>query len=121
MFNELTFYNRDGEPIAYTEDNMHIYLFNGSSVAYLDYDSVYSYTGKHLGFFQDGCIWDHKGQCVFFTERASSGPLKPIKKIKPVKGIKKVKPIKSVKQVKPVSPIRSSSWSPLSSQEGFFQ
>lgn len=31
----MTFYSREGAPIAYTEDNETIYLFTGEPVAYL--------------------------------------------------------------------------------------
>ena len=44
----LTFYDSSGKPVAYTEDGTHIYLFSGEPVAYLDNESVYSFSGKHL-------------------------------------------------------------------------
>lgn len=120
--NDLTFYNRYGKPIAYTDDGEYIYLFSGKPVAYFDDESVYGFNGKHLGRFIDGWIRDNNGHCVFFTEESyGSGPVKPIRQVKPVKSVKSVKPVKSVKQVRPVKPVISLSWSPLSSELFFNQ
>lgn len=117
---ELTFYDKDGGAVAYTEDGVNIYLFNGKPVGYIDDDSIYAYSGKHLGWFEDGWVRDHSGNCVFFTEIASSsGPIKAAKRIKPFKGIKGMKPIKKGKEIKPFKPIKRSSWSEFSG-EAFF-
>ena len=119
---EMTFYDHNGSPIAYTADGTHIYLFSGEPVAYINRESVYVYYGKHVGWFIDDWIRDHSGGCVFFTEHtARGGPSKPIKRIKPVKGVKGIKPIKGIKQIKPIKPIKSLSWSRLSGEHFFSQ
>jgi hypothetical protein len=118
---ELTFYNKTGKPIAYTQDGEHIYLFNGSPVAYFHGGSVYSYKGKHLGRFNKGWIRDNNGRCAFFTTEATGGPIKPIKGIKPIKSVKSIKPIKSIKQMRPMKPMSSLSWSDYSSDSFFYQ
>lgn len=114
------FYNKSGKPIAYTADNQHIYLFSGRPVAYLAGNAVYAFSGRHLGWFENGWVRDTAGRCVFFTTTATGGPSKPVKNIRPVKGVKEVKPVKGVKQVKSVKAIKSLSWSPLSGEQ-FFQ
>ena len=117
----FTFYDNNGKPIAYTEDNIHIYLFSGKAVAYIDGDSIYNYNGNHLGFFENGWARDHDGACVFFTENASGvGPIKPIKRVKPIKGIKSIKPIKKIKQIRPLKPIKGLVWSQLSGINFFY-
>jgi len=117
---KITFYNRNGEPIAYTEDGETIYLFTGEPVAYFHDDAAYGFNGNHLGWFEDGWIRDLHGQCVFYTEDASgSGPVKPVKHVKPVKSVKHVKPVKSVRQVKFVKSVKSLSWSNLSGRQFF--
>lgn len=110
----ISFYDKNGKPIAYSEDDVHIFLFTGEPRAYIDGISIYSYPGKHIGWFIDGWIRDHSGNCVMFSEKASGGPIKPIKQIKPIKGIKQIKPIKRIKQIKPILPIKSLSWSNVS-------
>lgn len=114
-----TFYDSQGKPIAYTEDDIHIYLFSGKAVAYLDGSSVYAYNGKHLGRFEDGWIRDNQGHCVFFTQEVSGGPMKPIKKIKPMKRMKKMKPMKRMKKMKPMRPMNRRAWSDLSGEHFF--
>lgn len=115
----IDFYSRTGEPIAYSEDGEHIYLFSGAPVAYLSGDAVYGFGGEHIGWFEDGWIRDKKGGCVFFTADARGGPVKPVKNVKPVKGVKQVKPVKGVKQVKCAKAVKSLSWSPLSGRQFF--
>lgn len=115
----ITFYNHNGSPIAYCEDGTHIYLFNGKPVAHINKDSVYNYSGTHLGRLKNGWVLDNNGYRVFFTENATGGPVKPIKQIKPIKSVKQIKPLKGIKQLKPINPISSLSWSTDSSDRFF--
>lgn len=94
----MTFYNKNGEPIAYLSDDIHIYLFSGEPVAYLSNDAIFNFDGKHLGWFENGWVFDLNGERVFFTENSSGGHMKPMKSIKEMK---------------------SSSWSSLS-EKAFF-
>jgi hypothetical protein len=115
----IDFYSKSGRPIAYTDDGELLYTFAGRPVAFLDADAVYSFAGVHIGWFEDGWIRDTKGKCVLFTDAASGGPIKPIRKIKPIKGIKQIKPIKGLKQIKSLKAIKSLFWSPLSGEQFF--
>lgn len=116
----MVFYDRYGHPVAYTEDETHIYLFTGKPVAYIAQDAVYSFGGNHLGWCNDGWIRDLNGECVFFSEHASgSGPVKPVKSICPVKSVKQVKTVKGVREIKHMRAINSLSWSPLSGEQFF--
>ena len=117
---DIIFYNEAGEAVAYSEDGVHIYLYSGIPVAYFDKNSIYSYSGRHLGWFEDGWIRDNNCDCVFFIENAKGGPLKPLKKLKPLKGLKKLKPLKKLKELKPLKPVKSLNWS-LLSLEKFFE
>ena len=119
--NEIDFYDQTGRPVAYTQDGIHIYTFLGKPVAYLHGDSVYSFSGNHLGWFEDGWIRDNSGSCVFYTHDAQGGPVKTVKSVKPVKSVKSVKPVKSVKSVRPVKAVKSTSWSDLSGDQFFDQ
>lgn len=82
---DLTFYDANGEPIAYSEDGESIYLFSGEPVAYIEDGSVWNYDGYHLGRFEDGWIRDNDGNAAFFTDLAQGGPLNPLKKPSSVK------------------------------------
>ncbi len=117
----LEFYDRNGAPIAYSDDGEHIYLFDGRSVGYLSGESIYDYSGRHLGRLQNGLLRDNIGGVVFFSADATGGPVKPIKQIKPIKGVKQIRPIKGIKQIKPITPISALGWSPLSGNQFFSQ
>ncbi|MDP2762641.1 MAG: hypothetical protein Q8O64_19945 [Sideroxyarcus sp.] len=115
----INFYNKTGKPIAYSEDGEFIYLFSGKPVAYIAGDVVYSFSGEHLGWLEDGWILDKSGKCVFFTDDTIGDPVKPVKHVKPVKGVKHVKPVKGVKHVKNVKAVKSPSWSGKSGGQFF--
>ena len=92
------FYNKTGSPIVYTEDECHIFLFTGKTIAYIYHDSIYDYNGNHLGFYMDGWIRDQDGFCVLFTKNAIGGPNRAMKDIGSVISTKKEIPIKKVRK-----------------------
>ena len=116
----LDFYDSKGNAIAYTDDGEHIFTFGGRAVAYISQDSIYSFSGAHLGRFENGLIRDNNGDVAFFTDGATQGPLKPLKSLKPLKGLKELKPLKGLKELRPLKPLSSLGWS-RSSGEGFFR
>ena len=115
----LDFYDSNGTPIAYSDDGEHIYTFDGRPVAYLSQDSVYSFSGAHLGRFETAMIRDNDGEVALFTEGATGGPPKPLRQLKPLKGLKQLKPLKGIKELQPLRPLPSSSWSRLSGEKFF--
>ena len=118
----MVFYDCHGRPTAYAEDGVHIYLFTGEPVAYLDGDAVFGYNGKHLGWLANGWVRDLNGYCVFYSENATgSGPVKPVMCMCPVKCVKHVRPVKCIKEVKRVRAVNSLSWSQLSGKQFFAQ
>ncbi len=89
---EITMYDRRGVPTAYiaVDDQNTIYMWTGEPVAYLYEDHVYGFNGRHIGWFQDGIIWDYEAVAVGFTAEAQGGshtgdPIKPPRLPKPSK------------------------------------
>lgn len=105
---EITLFDSNGKATAYIDvkDEMIIYLWNGHPVAYLvpadDRFSIYGFNGKHLGWFDNGIIRDHKGFGVGFVKGAVSNvqtdlePLKKLKKLTPLKSLQKLEPLKPI-------------------------
>jgi hypothetical protein len=117
---EQTFFDRQGSPIAYSDDNKTIYLYSGMAVAYIEKGSVYAFGGKHLGTLQRGWLRDNDGHAVFFTEKATCvGPSKPVMRAKPVKNEKKPARFKSLKQRKSQQPSKRRTWSQHSGTQFF--
>ncbi len=114
----MDFYNESGEPIAYSDD-AHIFLFDGRPAAYFHNDSIYTFSGNHLGWSTDGWIMDNEGLRVFFTDEATGGPFQPFKKLKPMKKFKKILPWKRAIKRSPFRPFIKNSWSELSSEDFF--
>lgn len=116
----MTFHDRSGKPVAYTEDDVHIFLYSGYPVGYLYDSSVYSYSGRHLGTLRMGWIRDHAGDRVFFTDEAMhSGPPPPPKHVKPPKLLKKPKPAKGRREAPPPRADDTDEWSQHAAEKFF--
>lgn len=115
----MTFYDRAGKAVAYTEDDVHLFLFSGYPVGYIVDGSVYSYSGRHLGTFRAGWLRDHAGACVFFTDEAAAGLELPEKRVKPPKLLKKPKPPKGRREPAPPWAEDGTEWSELSGETFF--
>ncbi len=115
---EITLFDADGDPIGYidTDDDLTIYMWNGTPVAYLepngDNFNIYGFNGTHLGWFENGIVRDHDGYAVGFKEGATS----IYTKYEPYKAYKKYKPYKAYKQYAPYKPYYKTQFSnePLS-------
>ncbi len=116
----MTFYDSKGRPVAYSEDGENIYLFTGEPVAYIHGDLLYTYSGCQLGRFEKGWVRDLKGYCVFFTENAIGGPLKPLKQLRPLKYLKQLRPLKGIRRIPYMKPLDQYGWSKLSGENFFF-
>ena len=115
----ITFYDSKGTPVAYSEDSQHIFLFSGEPVAYVSDDSVYAFSGKHLGRYGDGVIRDNNGDVVLFIDGETAGPMKPMKQMKPIKSLKQLKPLKGQRLLAPLKPLDRLSWSDIPSRTFF--
>lgn len=118
---EITLFNEEGYATAYiaTDDDLTLYMWNGRPVAYLsvsksngDVFDIYGFNGRHLGWFEDGIVRDHKGYMVGFIK----GAIKKYTHYEPYKRYKKYKPYKEYKIYPPYKPYnkRSFSSTPLS-------
>lgn len=102
---EITLFGSQGNPDAYIspDNDFTIYLWSGKPVAYLDQVNVYGFNGKHLGWFEDGIIWDHDGQRVGFIR--STVPVFP--KFEPLKPFKQFIPFRNFQQFAPYMPFKN--------------
>jgi hypothetical protein len=120
----VTFYNHKGRPVAWISDNQDypsIFLFDGTPVAWISEDAIYDYSGKYLGWLQDGWARDRSGAAVFFTGEATGGPAKPARQARPARGARAARPARGAREARPVRPARSMSWSILSAESFFDQ
>ncbi len=99
--------DKNGNAVAYIDynDDNTIYLWNGTPVAYLDSENkIYGFNGKHLGWFEDGILWNHNGYKSGFNK--NSVPV--FAKFEPFKTFKQFKPFKAFKEFSKVKPFKSS-------------
>jgi hypothetical protein len=99
---EVTLFDGSGNPDAYLapqEENT-FYLWSGQPVAYLDSDNIYGFNGKHLGWFEQGIVWDHSGSPVGFTRQT----IQVYAKYEPYKAYKQYRPYRAYQQYAPYKP-----------------
>ncbi len=117
---EITLFDKNGDAIAYIadDDDMTIYLWEGSPVAFLvksgdaknpktDNFSIYGFNGKHLGWISEGIIRDHDGYTVGFIE----GSINIRTSREPRKGRQERTPRQSRQEREPREPRFSNNWS----------
>ncbi|VVP24102.1 hypothetical protein PS870_03978 [Pseudomonas fluorescens] len=90
----LDFYDMQHKPIAYTDDDEHLYAYCGRPLAYFHEGSVYSYPGLHLGFIANGYIRDNNGHIVLRTPESGGGSMKMWLLPPPPKGPKQMRYLK---------------------------
>jgi hypothetical protein len=116
---EIVLYNKNGRPIAYTEDWATIYLYTGEPVAYLSESAAYTFAGTLLGWFVEGRLVDRAGRDVFFTNLSMGRPATPLKLASLPKGVKRARPVRRLREPEPVRPPRMRAWAVTSSGRFF--
>lgn len=116
---QLTFFDKHGKPVCYTEDGSHLFSFDGTPLAYFHGNSVYTFSGLHLGWLDDGLIRDSYGRCLLFSPAAHSGPTKPTCYTEPTKSTKQTMSTKGTKQTTPARPTFGLSWSEITPEQFF--
>ncbi|WP_138106338.1 4-fold beta flower protein [Serratia fonticola] len=107
----INLFDSSGTPYAYFDDGVHLFTFSGEPIGYLEGDSIYLYNGRHVGYWANGVIRDSSGDVILFSEHATTGPSRPLRKLLPLKGLKGLKPMKGLRQLKPLRPLNSMRWS----------
>ena len=113
---EETIFDQDGNAVAYIDynDENTIYMWDGTPSAYLDEENrIYGFNGKHLGWFEDGIIWNLTGDRTGYSKQT----IPVFAKFEPFKAFKKFKPFKSFKEFAKFKPYKNTSRSNISLQQ----
>ena len=101
-----------GQAAAYIDaDKQSIYLNDGTPVAWLSENALYTYRGKLLGWLWEGWIFGRDGKCVLFTERAQPGAPNPFRQAPEDRGEQSLRPSRDSRETAPKRPGRTSVWS----------
>ncbi len=116
----IAFYDRFGKPVAWLDDNTNtIYYYNGRPVAWLQDKYLYGFSGRFLGWYENGWINDLSNRPIFFDNHAVGGPTKPTRQTRPTRGTRQTRPTKGTRQTRPTKPTKSLSWSQLNANQFF--
>lgn len=116
---EVDLYGSTGSAVAYiaADNDMTVYLWSGEPCAYLDDEDIYGFSGKHLGWFRSGVVYDHDGRVVAAVADRFRSPVK----VPPLKSLKQLRPLKSLKELKPLRPLFVQTWSSTPANLFFLQ
>jgi hypothetical protein len=105
-------YDRFGKAVAFLGDNRRILDLRGGSLAWINGSgSVYDYSGRHMGWWQDGHMRDRNGAVsMFLPEATNLGVIPPIVSIPPIPPIPSIEPIRPIPAIPPIKPINRMSW-----------
>lgn len=104
-------YDQAGDVYAWLHETGKIYGLDGENLAFIDTNSVYTWDGTHVGWWQDGHIRDEAGRVALFTSQAENlGVVRPVRAVRPVRPVRAVSPVKPLKDVKPVRPVKQLVW-----------
>ncbi len=118
----LYFYGSGGEPVAFSPDNVTLYLWSGQAAGYVAGDTVYAFSGRHLGWATGGWLTDRDNTPALFTQGAAAGPSKPtIRQAGPKAAQPQQKPMKAMAAQAPMRPSLKRTWSPHSDASYFSQ
>lgn len=109
------FYDAAGRAVAFSAkdgSDVTLYLWSGKPVAYPDGDSVYGFNGRHIGWYQNGAIYDNDGNLIAALASRFASPVEPA----PPKGFKGFRPFKAFKEFRPFKPLFGQTWSKVSAK-----
>lgn len=105
------FYDKNGTPTLYYNENKNAFFsYNGQPFFYLKRDfsntdtHVYDFNGKHIGWYDQGKLYNNNGDIFLFTQTAG---VIVILKLEPIKGIEQILPIKPIEELPPIKPFFS--------------
>ena len=110
----LPLFDQNGNTVGWLDDTVIFDIDNNCRAFIEDGEDIFTFNARFIGFFEDGFIWDKKGESVAFLEECGdNGPLIPITEIPPTPPIIPIPPTTPITPIAPILPITSSSWSVL--------
>lgn len=107
----IEFFDQRGQATAFCERGTDVYLWDGRAAAFIHDDRVFAYSGRFIGWVDNGWISDADGHCLLFEFDAVGGPAKPNRGARPSPGARGPRPPKGAQQAVPPRPKFSSQWS----------
>lgn len=108
----IIFFDQQNKATAYCDDWENIYLFSGRPVAYVFRDMIYTFSGKHIGWFDNGWIRDMYGYCVLASNFSGGMVFNvPVTVVMPsFSSPKQSLPLKGIRELPRLRPLYTNVW-----------
>ena len=110
---EDVIHDSHGQPRLMVLTDGRLVDFSGRSIGFLDSINAYNYKSHHCGWYDDGILRDHGGDCAGFGELVAGTihPLLPSKKVRPLHSLVEVEPLRPEIKISPPTQLKSINWS----------
>ena len=111
---DVPLYNSEGDATHYLDVSSNIiFSYRGDPASYLERNTlkdlcIYSFSGNHLGWYENGIVRSHEGKIVAFRKGAVTNVMV---KMLPMKALPKMVPPKPIHGLYPMKPMFSSQFS----------
>lgn len=107
----IEFYDRSGQAAAFCERSTELYLWDGRAAAFIHDDAVFAYSGRFIGWIENGWMADREGHRLLFEFDAVGGPAKPPRGPRSAPGHRGAKPPRGPREDAPPRKPFSAYWS----------
>lgn len=114
----MVLFDDQREAVAWIVDDgyLSIYLHDGTPMAWVVEDTVYSFSGRYLGYIEDGWVWDRAGYAVMFTSMSDEAADLTSRRVPPPKALRKPRPPTDEREAPPPRAGRRTEWSAISGE-----
>jgi hypothetical protein len=108
----VALYDSTGAVHAWLHESGRIYDLSGQNLAFTEGDSIYNWSGQHIGWWQNGHVRDSQGAVACFTAEATNmGVFTPFRQFSPFQPFLPFTPFRPFLAAKPFQPMNVSAWS----------
>lgn len=102
-----------GVPVAYTDDGVNVFGYDGTALLYLDRDLVFTYPGRFVGWIVDGVLRGLDGDAVLVIDGSEAAPTHPPMSPEPRRLAHRAPPKRGQREIPSLQPPFTSTWTRL--------
>ncbi len=100
-----------GVPVAYVDDGVNAFAYDGTALFYVDRDLVFTYPGDFIGWVIDGVIRGGEGDAILVIDGSPSAPTHPPASAEPPRAPHGAPPKRGQREIPSLQPPITTAWS----------